>query len=453
MPRPSTGQVVEPKAGRAWAIRFRAYGKRRYLALGTTAEGWNRQRAEAELRHVLADVERGIWQPHEPAVEAPAEIPTFHAFASEWMLAREPELRPATISDYRNRLTNHLLPFFADYRLDAIGIEDVDRYRTGKVRAGKISAEMINKTLVLLGAVLELAVEYGHLDRNPAKGKRRRLRVERPAAVYLDTAEQIATLLEAAGDLDSRPDSRTEGRRPLVAVLVLAGLRISEACALRWRDVDLATGRLTVRHGSKTAAGQRHIDLLPLLRDELLEHRARVRPDDPEAPVFVTARGRQRDRTNARQRVILPVIERANELLAGRELAPLPEGLTAHKLRHTFASLLAACGEDPAYVMAQIGHTDPQLTLRVYTHQMRRRDGEKDRLRALVGGADWAAMGSEGAQEPLSTSEAGIGPEAESRMASEGLSTRPEGFEPSTSRSGGGPARSPKQPKNRSDKR
>ena len=67
MPRKATGQVVEPSDGRSWAIRFRAYGKRRYVALGTAEEGWDRRRAETELRHVLADVERGIWRPYEPA--------------------------------------------------------------------------------------------------------------------------------------------------------------------------------------------------------------------------------------------------------------------------------------------------------------------------------------------------------------------------------------------------
>jgi hypothetical protein len=34
--------------------------------------------------------------------------------------------------------------------------------------------------------------------------------------------------------------------------------------------------------------------------------------------------------------------------------------------------------------MGQLGHTDPALTLRIYAHEMRRRDGERDRLRALV---------------------------------------------------------------------
>src|SRR5919197_3973917 len=106
MARRATGQVIAPSNGRGWAIRFRAFGKRRYLTLGTAEDGWNRQRAEAELHHVLADVERGLWRPHEPEpVEAPAEVPTFHIFASEWIANREPKLRPKTIASYQWQLS------------------------------------------------------------------------------------------------------------------------------------------------------------------------------------------------------------------------------------------------------------------------------------------------------------------------------------------------------------
>ena len=115
----ATGSVVEPGGKqRSWALRFRAYGKRRFVSLGRPEDGWTRERAEAELRHVLADVERGIWQPHELApVEAPGESPSFHEFASEWLAAREPELAPKTLKDYRWALSDHLLPHFAKYRL------------------------------------------------------------------------------------------------------------------------------------------------------------------------------------------------------------------------------------------------------------------------------------------------------------------------------------------------
>jgi len=54
--------------------------------------------------------------------------------------------------------------------------------------------------------------------------------------------------------------------------------------------------------------------------------------------------------------------------------------------------VLIACGEDPASVMAQIGHTDPKFTLRVYTHTMRRGPAERARLKALVNGERVAAV-------------------------------------------------------------
>ena len=63
--------------------------------------------------------------------------------------------------------------------------------------------------------------------------------------------------------------------------------------------------------------------------------------------------------------------------------------LTLHSLRSTFASILFAVGEAPPYVMGQIGHTTAELTLRLYAREMDRRDGEPERLRALVNGEDW----------------------------------------------------------------
>ncbi len=148
MARKATGQVIEPTEGRAWAIRFRAYGKRHYLALGVPEDGWDRERAEAELRHVLADVERGIWKPYEPEpVEVPAEVPSFHEFASRWLESRKPELRQRTIKDYQWALSYHLLPFFKDHLLVEITVAEVDRYKVAKVREGKLEAAQINKTL------------------------------------------------------------------------------------------------------------------------------------------------------------------------------------------------------------------------------------------------------------------------------------------------------------------
>ena len=337
---------------------------------------------------------RGQWRrPVEPiGPEAPHD-PTFHEFASAWLAARVGELRPTTVLDYRWQLTLHLLPFFAQHRLSQITIKEVDRYRQAKVAEGVLGADSINRTITRLGQILELAVEYELIPRNPARVGRRKLKTTRPRPVHLDSPDHIEALLQAASDLDARPTARTSGRRPLIATLVFAGLRIGEAAALRWRDIDLASRRLTVGE-SKTDAGMRRVDLLPALVDELIEHKMSSDPAGPDDYVFPTAAGSRRDKDNMRERVVRPVVRRADEMLIEAGLTPLPEGVTAHKLRHTFASLLVALGNDPAYVMAQLGHADPKFTLRIYTHGMRRLEGDKERLQALVEGRDWAPMGT-----------------------------------------------------------
>jgi hypothetical protein len=53
-----------------------------------------------------------------------------------------------------------------------------------------------------------------------------------------------------------------------------------------------------------------------------------------------------------------------------------------------------AVGEDPAYVMGQLGHTDPAFTLRLYAPAMHRPGDERERLRALITGNQWAPMGT-----------------------------------------------------------
>lgn len=67
-------------------------------------------------------------------------------------------------------------------------------------------------------------------------------------------------------------------------------------------------------------------------------------------------------------------------------MEPLPEGLSLHSFRRSFASVCVALGEDPSTVMNQMGHTDSAFTLSVYSQAMRRKDGDRERLRRLVNG-------------------------------------------------------------------
>jgi integrase len=398
MARKSTGGVVEKATSRgtSFGIRFRVAGRRMYQHVGYEADGCTREQAEAELRYTLEQVRRGEWRPPaEP--EAPREVSTFHVAASEWFEAKRVEgghsgkgLSPAGEANLRWQLSTHLLPDFAKRRLNAITAEDVDRWRRAKVREGRLNATSINTCLRTLAAIMEQAVEYGHIDRNPAKGRRRRLPTSRPRRSFLNRAEHIAALLDAAGELD-RAGRVPAYRRALLATLTLAGLRIDECLRLRWRHVDLARGTLKVP-GTKTTAADRTVDLLPLLRDELAARAAVCRDRRPDALVFGTSTGAKMSPTNVRRRVLAKAVERANEALTARGAEPLPEGLTPHSLRRTFATILVHRGENPRYVMGQMGHEDPGFTLRVYTGEGDRRDGEPERLKALVDGLPLPAV-------------------------------------------------------------
>ena len=448
----ASGEVLPPDGRRrSFSLRFRAFGKRQVIKLGRPEDGWTMQMAERELAVVLRDVDLGIWRPQRPDPAPVTEIdPTFHEFASDWFATKELEVEPNTANHYRNDLTNHLLPFFKSHHLSQITVAEVDRYRQSKVReaaqitaaaengkpmmvsyvdrrgrsyrrrARALSPRSINMQIDLLAQILAVAVDHGQIPANPAVGKRRRLKASRPRPVHLDSAEQIALLLEAAGQLDrgeavievsdrhgrswtQRPAVQTTGRRAAIAMLMLGGGRASATGALLWRDVDLANGRFEVGR-DKTDAGMREVDMLPLLREILTEHKAASERTGPQDPVFVTSAGKARSRDNLRHDIVDAVVAHANRLVEERGVQPLPVGITPHKLRHTFASILVAIGKDPTHVMQQLGHTDPAFTLRVYAHAMRRSDEERERLKALVEGHDWSHIGHKTAESTSAAS-------------------------------------------------
>lgn len=423
MPRKPTGQVVEPTGGRSWSIRFSANGKRRSESL---PEGSTREDAERLLRHRLVDVERGEYESPRAAA-TPRKMPTFHEWATDWLRDREPEVRDTTLRQYEEDL-KHLLPYFRDYELDAIQKTDVDAYRRSKLReakrraaaieAGKperfsngmvkkpLSNNSVNRTIQRLAQVLEDAVEADLIDRNPAKGRKRRAKRSAVNRASL-TSAQVPILLEAAAELDERRKRRDFSdpgqRRAMVATLVLAGLRIGELSALKWRDVDLASGKLHVRE-SKTDTGVRVVDLMPDLQEALTELRTRSTYTRPEHFVFCTKTGKRTKHSTIRGRVwtvydedgeavrierrgiLAPAVERANELLQEREMdvEPLPQELTPHGLRRTYAGLLFEAGGNVPYVMAQMGHKKPEVTLSIYAKVVRDQVDVRDRFDQLL---------------------------------------------------------------------
>ncbi len=163
---------------------------------------------------------------------------------------------------------------------------------------------------------------------------------------------------------------------PLISFLLSTGCRKGEALGLRWEDVNFSAGRVLIRRalvrgrlGTPKSGRGRSVVLSPslaaTLRDLLLErrraclHRGWV---DVPAFVFCSATGGLLDERNVNR-----TWDRLRRKMQPRGVRPL----RLHDARHTFASLALASGKSVRWVASQLGHTSPELTLRVYAHALR----------------------------------------------------------------------------------
>lgn len=354
------------------------------MDLGTNHEGWSERRARVELEKVMGQIERGTWEP--PGTPAPVEYvadETVQVTASRWWFRRRDELGERTRTDYRWRL-DHVLRELGREPTGRLTPRKVDEARERLVKRG-LGARSVNMVLALLAQVLDDAVEYGLLEANPARGRRRRMREPRQARSFLEP-DMVLDVLELAREWEAGlPEHQRYGRRALLALLCLAGPRIGEAITADRGDFDLAGGRWRIP-ASKTEAGARDVELPLFLADELREHvaaRARAR-----GPMFPTRTGGRLNASNVRTRLLAGVVERVNKRRAKVGQMLLPARVTPHALRRTFASLALLAGRDPRFVMGQIGHVDARLTLSVYAQTVQRQRVDHELVWRLMRFAD-----------------------------------------------------------------
>ena len=153
--------------------------------------------------------------------------------------------------------------------------------------------------------------------------------------------------------------------RLFVRVLAETGLRISEAVALSWADVDLGRRRVMVRRRlyrgrmgpPKSRYGRRDVPVSPSLARDLWAARGASHAPLDSDPVFASASGGHLAAGNVARRVLKPAAK-----CAGVEWAAF------HTLRHTCATELFKRGLNANQVQVWLGHHSPAFTLAVYVH-------------------------------------------------------------------------------------
>lgn len=311
------------------------------------------------------------------------KVPLLGAYADEW--AAGLKLADSTIAGYRKIIRNHIKPQLGDIRLDKLTATRIARHyrdlehhgRADAIgRGGPLSANSVHKIHVVLGAILDAAIEDGHLTVNPTKKKRTvkaprssEVRAQKPEIVTW-TSEQLSTFLTwNHDDLD-------DDLFPLWRLIAYTGVRRSEALALKWNDINTKTMRVSIRRAVNTAdwsqtkvtktGTARVIDVdaetlkvlatYKVARAELSFELAKA-----DAYVFSDDDGRLRSPD--------AVTSRWDRRLnwATAKFDSLTR-VTLKGLRHTHATLLLELGEHPKVVQERLGHSTITTTMNIYSH-------------------------------------------------------------------------------------
>ena len=314
--------------------------------------------AERELRDLLHRIETGGYV-------QPAHL-TMGAFLEQWLADyAATNTGPRTVENYRGYIRRYLLPHLGSVPLEKLTPQQVQGIYAQMLGRG-LSARTVLHAHRVLSEALAHAVKWGLVARNVANA----VDPPKPQRKEMSTldSEGVARFVRAAQ------------KSPYLALFTLAiytGLRRSELVGLRWQDVDLAGGALSVTqtlqrvHGQgllmlqpKTARSRRRVALSPEVVALLRAHRARqaelrlaVGPVWQEGGwVFTRPDGRPLDP------------DEVTHAFARTIKAAGIAGVRLHDLRHTHASLMLAQGVHPKIVSERLGHASITITLDTYSH-------------------------------------------------------------------------------------
>lgn len=339
------------EAKTAWLVDYRdAAGKRRskQFARKRDAEAWSTQAAW--------HVSQGTHTPDSQSI-------TVARACDLWLeRAAADGLEQSTIQAYEARARLHIRPMLGDEKLSRLSRPQLEGFADTIVETrGKAMAVMI---LRALSSAIGEAQRRGLVAQNVAAGVRIKRAKRERERVQIPTKDELRAILKAA----------TDRERPLVMTAVFTGLRASELRGLRWSDIDLAAGRLTVAQradafnviGSpKSAAGRRTIPMPPPLIAELKRWKLAC-PIGEMNLAFPNGLGRIETHSNLLQRLFGPLQVRAG--VTEPDGAAVTWRYGFHALRHAAASMWIERGTDPKRVQTWLGHASIQLTFDTYGH-------------------------------------------------------------------------------------
>lgn len=346
------------KRGNKWAVvldlgRDPETGKRKQKWLS----GFDTKKdAQQHLTEALGQVDRGTF------ISPSAR--TLGGFLAEWLGTVKPSLRPNSWDTYSRIVRLHIGPRIGHVKLanitpallNTLYGELLQEGDSRKRLGGGLSPRTVQHVHIVLGRALKDAAKWGLIARNPARLASPPRFQARDMQVW--APEQVRAFLAASTD------------HPQHTAFLLAattGMRRSEILGLRWQDVDLERGRLSVTQvvtasggrrdtsPPKSKSSRRQVALDPGTVAALRAHRLRWFSISSEL-LFTEEDGTP----------IAPY-SLSDRFQAAAKAAGLPL-IRFHDLRHTHATLALQAGVNPKVVQERLGHRSISITLDTYSH-------------------------------------------------------------------------------------
>lgn len=339
-----------------WWVFISHNGKRTSRKIG------DKKAAEEVARKIEAKLALGDFNLEEKK-EKP--IPLFKDCATAFIEITIPATcKASTTRDYQDILDNHVLPEFGDFQVNEITRGKVKDFLLSKLNTG-YAASTVSHMRDVISGVLNQAVDDELIQANPALRLGKIIkRKDKKESINPLSAEELKLLLDIVNEHFSE-------HYPLFLLLARTGMRIGEALAVKWGDIDFNSRFIEVQRSivrgevSTPKSGKsRRVDMSLQLTEALKEHELESKKkgfalgfgDEPEY-VFTNEKGRATDKDNWRRRVFNKALKKAGI-----------RRIRIHDLRHTYATLRISKGDNIADVSKQLGHHSVKLTMDVYYH-------------------------------------------------------------------------------------
>ena len=363
------GVIVRQKVsgkGNPWWVFIAHNGKRTSRMVGSKTA------AENAASKIQARLQLGefVFEKEEKAPE-----PTFKEYADSWIEKTAPaSCKESTVHSYADLLRLHILPTFGHLKLKEINRGKIKDFFTDKILDGFSKSSVVHMKNVISGVLIK-AVDDEVIPTNLSL----KIKIPKNGIAKNGDEEENGNGEEAADPLSDEETKILLGTvrlhfqkdYPLFLLLLRTGLRIGEALALRWGDIDFNGRFIHVQRGlsrkkieSPKNGKTRRVDMSRQLAETLVAYKTECKRrglalglgDVPEY-VFTNEKGSFIDLSNWRRRVFNKALEKAKL-----------RRIRIHDLRHTYATLRIAKGDNISDVSNQLGHYSVKLTLDTYNH-------------------------------------------------------------------------------------